>query len=456
MHREFQEKFAELLRDETAFVVATVLAVRGSAAAKPGAKAIINAEGRPVFGWVGGGCVESFVCAEAAAALREGAPRVVTADLEDELSGVGLPCGGMMDIFIEPILPRRRLLVAGSHGSLALEVVQLARRIGFAVTLHAPRTEQTVEVAGVDRLIHAPLESIEIDDESLVIVVADEPSDLDVLQRVLANAKPAYLALALSPVDGGLKQLLQGALKKDAFENTVLHAGLDLGGETDQEMALGLIAELLAVTRGASCRPLQEVKRAGPPVSLSTAESSPSLSSPSSQPNLVIVGHSSITEELAWLAVHLGWPVSVDSASNSVASYPTQVRLISFETDFSRLPVDSQSSVVVASHHKGDHLAIAQALRGGAKYVGLVASAHRSALVRGMLPELLDADAEAALSCLRTPAGLDLGATSPAEIALSVMSEVIALHYGRAGQPLCVLDGNKAVEENLAGTTSIS
>jgi xanthine dehydrogenase accessory factor len=450
MHREFHEKFAELLREETAFVVATVLAVRGSAAAKPGAKAIINVEGRPVFGWVGGGCVESFVCAEAAQALREGAPRVVTADLEDELSGVGLPCGGMMDIFIEPILPRRRLLVAGSSGALAFEVAQLARRIGLAVTLHAPRTEQTLEEAGVDRLIHAPLESIQIDDESLVIVVAGELSDLDVLQRVLANANPAYLALAVSPVDGGLKELWKDGPEKDAFANTILHAGLDLGGQTDQELALSLIAELLAVTRGASCRPLQEVKQSGPPVALSAAESSPP-----SQPNLVIVGHSSITEELVWLGLRLGWPVSVDNSS--AASYPTQgVRVINFETDFSQLPVDSQSSVVVASHHKGDHLAIAQALRGGAKYVGLVASAHRSALVRGMLPDLLDANAAAALSCLRTPAGLDLGATSPAEIALSVMCEVLALHYGRVGQPLCVPGKTKTVEENLAGTTSIT
>lgn len=429
MHREFQEKFAELLRTETAFVVATVLAVRGSAAAKPGAKAIINAEGRPVFGWVGGGCVEAFVRAEAAEALREGVPRVVTADLEDEISGVGLPCGGMMDIFIEPILPRRRVLVAGS-GALALEVAQLARWAGFAVTLQAPRTFQTKETAGVDRFINAPLESMEINDESLVIL-ADEAEDLSVLRPLLASAKPAYLALAAHSVDcaRGLYLLSGDELEEEAFENTVLRAGLDLGGRTDQELALAVVAELLAVTRGASCRPLQEVKQSGPPVSQSIiASSSPTAL----QPNLVIVGHSSITEELAGLASRLGWPVSVDSASAPAAVYPVpEVRVITFDTDFSRLPVDSESSVVVASHHKGDHLAIEQALRAGARYVGLIASAHRSALVRGMLPDTL----AAALVYLRTPAGLDLGATSPAEIALSVMSEVLAVHYGRVGQP---------------------
>jgi xanthine dehydrogenase accessory factor len=163
------------------------------------------------------------------------------------------------------------------------------------------------------------------------------------------------------------------------------------------------------------------------------------------QPNLLIVGHSSITDELAWLAARLRWPVTVDSARALNAEHGAQeARVISFDTGFSRLPVNSQSSVVVASHHKGDHLAIEQALRAGAEYVGLIASAHRSALVRDMLPDALASKAAASLR-LRTPAGLDLGATSPAEIALSVMSEVLAVRYGRSGQPRRLLATTKAV-----------
>ena len=87
---------------------------------------------------------------------------------------------------------------------------------------------------------------------------------------------------------------------------------------------------------------------------------------------------------------------------------------------------------MVATHHKGDHLAIERALLAGARYVGLVASAHRSKLVREMLTESLSAEA---LSLLRTPAGLDLGAITPAEIALSIMSEVLASYHGRTGGP---------------------
>jgi xanthine/CO dehydrogenase XdhC/CoxF family maturation factor len=277
-----------------------------------------------------------------------------------------------------------------------------------------------------------------IGEDSLIILADEAAADRCVLRPLLAGAKPAYLALAANTVDGlsCLDQSLKDELEEKAVDKTLLRAGLDLGGRSDRERALEVVAELLAVTRGASCRPLQEIKGAGPPVAQTFADRPPS----SLPPNLVIVGHSSITEELAWLATRLGWPVSVDSAGDLTDNYPVpEVRVITFDTDFSRLPVDAESSVVVASHHKGDHLAIERALSAGAGYVGLIASAHRSALVRGMLPRSLTAADADALSYLRTPAGLDLGATSPAEIALSVMSEVLAVRYGRVGQPRRVL-----------------
>jgi xanthine dehydrogenase accessory factor len=99
------------------------------------------------------------------------------------------------------------------------------------------------------------------------------------------------------------------------------------------------------------------------------------------------------------------------------------------------MPASSGSAVIVATHHKGDHLAIGRALEAGAWYVGLVASAHRSKLVRAMLEERPHAD----MRRLRTPCGLDLGATTPAEIALSIMSEVLACFHGRTGEPRSAL-----------------
>lgn len=358
MHGEFHEKFGEMLRSDAPFIVATVIAVRGSAVARPGAKAIIDGEGRPVFGWVGGGCVESFVCAEAREALRAGEPRVITADLEDELSGVGLPCGGVMQIFIEPVLPRRRVKVLGK-GALADEAARILERTGFNVTRDS------------------------VDERGSLVIVADEEEFIE----------------GLPPV-----------------------------GTTPAEIALGVVAKMLATTRGASARPLQEV-RMGLAVKEANEVEKASL------PSLVIIGHSGITEEIAWLAHALGWRVFVDSNAATVESYPTGVEIVRDDASFSRLPVNSQTAVIVATHHKGDHFAIERSLNAGAWYVGLVASAHRSRLVREMLKELMPEDAHV-LQALRTPAGLDLGARTPAEIAVSIVSEVLACFHNLRSKSL--------------------
>jgi xanthine dehydrogenase accessory factor len=401
MHRKFHEKFGEMLLRDAPFVVATVINIRGSAVAKPGAKAIIDAEGRPVFGWVGGGCVESFVCAEAKEALALSAPRVITADLEDELSGVGLPCGGVMQIFIEPVAPRRRVLLLG-NSSTADEASRLLERIGFAVSHHA-----------------FPFAPDEIKKGALVIIASLKDEALHGVERIL-EVEPEYVAL-----------LPEADTETRAFEG--LRGGLDLGGDSAAERALSIVAELLTATRGATAQPLQAVRMDEPVAAFKP------VARTASNPSIVIIGHSGITEELAWFAARLGWRVYVDSASATRESYPVGVNIVRDDADFTRLPVNAESAVIVATHHKGDHLAIKRALGAGAWYVGLIASAHRSKLVRAMLEEGLEEGLEESLrdgvQRLRTPSGLDLGATTPAEIALSIMCEVLACFNGRTGQP---------------------
>lgn len=111
-------KAGELALRGKPFAVATVVRVEGSSSARPGSKAIIDDRGKLVLGWIGGGCAESAVRSEALRSLKQGMPLVVTLDLTEEVLGVGMPCGGKMDIFIEPVLPKPELLIAG-HGRIA-------------------------------------------------------------------------------------------------------------------------------------------------------------------------------------------------------------------------------------------------------------------------------------------------------------------------------------------------
>jgi xanthine/CO dehydrogenase XdhC/CoxF family maturation factor len=103
--RCLSEQIVALKKARVCFAVATVVKVRGSASARPGSKALINSDGQNIAGWVGGGCAESYICAQALESIQVREPRVVTADLDDEIFGLGVPCGGVMDVYIEPVLP---------------------------------------------------------------------------------------------------------------------------------------------------------------------------------------------------------------------------------------------------------------------------------------------------------------------------------------------------------------
>ena len=79
------------------YILATVVEILGSSSAKPAAKALIDLSGKVIAGWVGGGCAQSMVSEAALKCLETGEPRVIRMqELNDEVFGAGMPCGGSM------------------------------------------------------------------------------------------------------------------------------------------------------------------------------------------------------------------------------------------------------------------------------------------------------------------------------------------------------------------------
>src|SRR5215467_12324943 len=111
MFDRFLNKAAELLAKGEPFVTASVVRFQAPISGKPGDKAIIFADGKKMWGWIGGGCAQPVVIKEALKALADGKPRLVrispTAASEDGILDYTMTChsGGTLDIFIEPVLP---------------------------------------------------------------------------------------------------------------------------------------------------------------------------------------------------------------------------------------------------------------------------------------------------------------------------------------------------------------
>src|SRR6201987_5482457 len=166
-HVEVIDLVAELKAAEETFVLATVVRTVSVTAAKAGAKAIIRPDGTIVAGWIGGGCARAAVLKAARDALADGKPRLVSVQPPDELEQQGVAAGdersgtrfarnmcpsqGTMDVFVEPVLPRPQIVICGAS-PVAVALADLARRIGFAVTVCAPAADQTA-FADADRRI---------------------------------------------------------------------------------------------------------------------------------------------------------------------------------------------------------------------------------------------------------------------------------------------------------------
>jgi xanthine dehydrogenase accessory factor len=159
-----------------------------------------------------------------------------------------------------------------------------------------------------------------------------------------------------------------------------------------------------------------------------------------SKPVFLIVGAGHIGRCLSKLADFLDFHVIVlddreDFADPAILPEADEVLCEDYETAIDRLPIDANTSIVMVTRgHKQDELSLRRALGRGAGYLGMIGSKRRTATVlQHLRDEGFDADE---LARVRTPIGLDIGAETPEEIAISIMAEVILLRRGGTAQPM--------------------
>jgi xanthine dehydrogenase accessory factor len=251
------------------FALATVVRTIAATAVKAGAKAVIRPDGTMSEGWIGGGCARSAVLKAARESMADGRPRLVSIQPPDLLQEQGLQAGqsragvsfarnmcpshGTMDVFVEPVLPRPQIIVCGSS-PVAVAVADLARRIGFAVTACAPAAEQAA-FAEVDRRIEGLALPVEEAGRRFVVVSTQGRGDEAALRAALA-AETDYVAFVGSRKKAAaLKAALAASgVDPDRLARLKAPAGLDLGAITPEEIALSIMAEIVAVRRGGQPR----------------------------------------------------------------------------------------------------------------------------------------------------------------------------------------------------------
>jgi len=251
-------KAAELTARGESFAVATVVRVEGSSSARRGAKAIIDAHGKLLFGWVGGGCAESAVRNEVLRSIELQQPLLITLDMTDELLGVGMPCGGKMDVYIEPVLPKPDLLIAG-HGRIAEALATFAHLLGFRVLVNDPGADPS-SFPHAERVVAEDFDRCQtpIDPNTYVVIATQHKNDHVWLKKAL-EGEAAYVALIASHHRARLvlDYLAAEGVPAEKIARIFAPAGFDLGGVTPEEIALSIVSQIVALRRGGESRAAQ-------------------------------------------------------------------------------------------------------------------------------------------------------------------------------------------------------
>ena len=220
----------------TPFVWATVVRAERPTSAKPGDSALVLADGQ-VDGFVGGDCAESTVRAQALEVLATATPRLlritpsaeeVRASDDDDVVTVHNPClsGGTLDIFLEPSVPLPVVAVFG-HAPIAAALLRAHRLFGQQV-LRLEKPDDPLPLG------------------TRAVVVASHGNDEELVLEAALRAEVPYVALVASRRRG---PAVIASLEVDERLRSRVHtpAGLDIGARTAPEVALSILAEIVAV-----------------------------------------------------------------------------------------------------------------------------------------------------------------------------------------------------------------
>src|SRR3954464_5983093 len=264
MNQEVFAAVAEALEKGEPAALVTIVSTTGSTPQRVGAKMLVFPDGRLV-GTIGGGCYENDAFWKAREAITSRKPQLLHYELDDDFAQeTGLICGGQMSVYIEPIEPSPELYVVGA-GHVGYHLANLAHEVGFRVHVvddrekfaNRERFPHATEVVTED--IPAWIARTQLPPHAYVVIVTrGHTNDLEAL-RALAPRDLRYLGLIGSRAKVAR---IYDALSAEGMPAELLarvHApiGLDIGAVTPQEIAVSILAELIAVKHG---------KRQSPPL----------------------------------------------------------------------------------------------------------------------------------------------------------------------------------------------
>src|SRR6202035_1367304 len=236
--------------------VATIVQVNGSIPSYESAKLLVREDGS-MIGTIGGGCVEAEVWNAAREVMQQERARQMNFSLgQDAAYDNGLICGGQLSVFVEPVVPQPRAYIFGA-GHISKSISKVATLAGFSTVIvdnreafaNRERFPEADEIHSEEYEEVFPKLTIR-DTSYIVIVTRGHRDDMRVLRwAVETNAKYIAMIGSKRKVIGVVKELEKDNVPRAAFERIFAPMGLDIGAITPEEIAISIVAEMIAMRR---------------------------------------------------------------------------------------------------------------------------------------------------------------------------------------------------------------
>jgi len=255
--KEVFEAVLEAEQNGRPAALVTVVSTEGSTPQKAGAKMVVYPDGR-IVGTIGGGCVEAEMAWRARQVVESRRPQLAEYDLTPDQAGEdGLVCGGRMQVFIEPLEGVPTLLLFGA-GHVAQPLARLAKSVGFRVEV----ADDRAKFANAERFPEADVILVEPFREAAakmtlarsayaVVVTRGHKGDADALQAVLGKGLRFVGLLGSRPkAVHVMTELEERGVAPEALAEIHVPLGVEIGAQSPEEIAISILAELIAVRRG--------------------------------------------------------------------------------------------------------------------------------------------------------------------------------------------------------------
>jgi len=254
----------EIKQNKKAALV-TITRVEGSAPRKEGSMMGVKEDGT-IFGTIGGGKLELVATEWAKKCMKNGEDRTFNFKLNDEVGSLHMQCGGEVDVFIKVFNPPDKLVIVGG-GHVALKLYELGSILGFYSVIIEDREEfcNRERFPKADELkvgdIAEILSEYSLNDNCYIVIVTRGHKHDEIALKTVIRSKAKYIGMigSKNKTKYVRDNLIKSGVSDELINKVYAPIGINLGGETPEEIAFSIMAEIQLVKNQGSLVHLKDI-----------------------------------------------------------------------------------------------------------------------------------------------------------------------------------------------------